>query len=232
MIDDTHKFPLFISGGTTGLSSDSYTYSYTIPGSPPVNVVDTVYGNSYNFNARQLSCQSSNLLYPASLSGCSISNFAILTGDGVWKYLGNFVQNPLSKRAGALSEIDDDSNFFVFPTASNNFNYLGALGGGNYYEAKDMLPVQLFHGSLPNMEERGIIGSIPNHFAVRTDAHLGIVVVDNKRYLIIPNGWCDRLPYVVAGADDESVFRDLDNANKFLFKYNLAIYIGDVADNE
>ena len=82
------------------------------------------------------------------------------------------------------------------------------------------------------MEEHGIIGSIPNHFAVRTDAHLGIVVVSNKRYLIIPNGWYDRLPYVVAGADDESVFRDLDNANKFLFKYNLAIYIGDVADNE
>ncbi len=232
VFDDVHKLPLFIAGGTTGLSSDSYTYSYTIPGRPPVEVVKTVYGNSYNFNARQLSCQSSNLLYPASLSGCSVSNFAILTGDGVWKYLGNFVQNPLSKRAGALSEIDDDSNFFVFPTASNNFNYLGALGGGNYYEAKDMLPVQLFHGSLPNIEERGIIGSIPNHFAVRTDAHLGIVVVDNKRYLIIPNGWYDRLPYVVAGADDESVFRDLDNANKFLFKYNLAIYIGDVADNE
>ena len=150
----------------------------------------------------------------------------------MWKYAGNFVQAMLSKRGGTVSEINDGSDFFVLPTASNNFNYLGALGGGNYYEAKDMLPVQLFHGSLPNMEERGIIGSIPNHFAVRTDAHLGIVVVDNKRYLIIPNGWYDRLPYVVAGTDDESVFRDLDNANKFLFKYNLAIYIGDVADNE
>ena len=232
VFDDAHKLPLFIAGGTTGLSPDSYTYSYTIPGHPPVEVVKTVYGNSYNFNARQLSCQSSNLLYPASLSGCSVSNFAILTGDGVWKYLGNFVQSPLSKRAGSLSELSEGSDFFILPTASDSFNYLGVLGGGNYYEAKDMLPVQLFHRSLPNMEERGIIGSIPNHFAVRTDAHLGIVVVDNKRYLIIPNGWYDRLPYVVTGTDDESVFRDLDNANKFLFKYNLAIYIGDVADNE
>ena len=232
VIDDTHKFPLFISGGTTGLSPDSYTYSYSIPGSPPTVVTRTVVGNSYNFNARQLSCQFSNLLYPALLPGCSVSNFAVLSEDGVWKYAGNFIQAMLSKRGGTVSEISDGSNFFVLPTASNSFNYLGALGGGNYYEAKDMLPVQLFHGSLPNMEEHGIIGSIPNHFAVRTDAHLGIVIVDNKRYLIIPNGWYDRLPYVVAGADDESVFRDLDNANKFLFKYNLAIYIGDVADNE
>lgn len=232
VIDDTHKFPLFIAGGTTGLSPDSYTYSYTIPGKRPTVVTKTVMGNSYNFNARQLSCQSSNLLYPTLLSGCSVSNFAVLTEDGIWKYSGNFVQSSLSKRAGTLSELSDGSDFFILPTASDSFNYLGALGGGNYYEAKDMLPVQLFHGSLPNMEERGIIGSIPNHFAVRTDAHLGIVVVDNKRYLIIPNGWYDRLPYVVAGTDDESVFRDLDNANKFLFKYNLAIYIGDVADNE
>lgn len=232
VFDDAHKLPLFIAGGTTGLSPDSYTYSYSIPESPPTVVTVTVVGNSYNFNARQLSCQFSNLLYPALLSGCSISNFAVLSEDGVWKYAGNFVQAMLSKRGGTVSEINDGSNFFVLPTASNNFNYLGALGGGNYYEAKDMLPVHLFHGSLPNMEERGIIGSIPNHFAVRTDAHLGIVVVDNKRYLIIPNGWYDRLPYVVSGADDESVFRDLDNANKFLFKYNLAIYIGDVADNE
>ena len=231
MFDDTHKLPLFIAGGTTGLSSDSYTYSYTIPGRPPVEVVKTVYGNSYNFNVRQLSCQSSNLLYPASLSGCSVSNFAILTGDGVWKYLGNFVQNPLSKRAGALSEIDDDSNFFVFPTASNSFNYSGVLGGSNYYESKNVFPVQIFHGSLPNMEERGIIGSIPNHFAVRTDAHLGFMSVGGKRYLVIPNGWCDRLPYVVVGTDDEEVFRDFDNANNFLFKYNLAIYIGDVTND-
>lgn len=227
--DDTHKFPLFIAGGTTGLSPDSYTYSYTIPGNPPTTVTKTVTGNSYNFRVRQLSGHSSNLLYPTLLSGCDISNFAVLSEDGVWKYLGNCVQSPMSNRAGALSDIVDESNFFIMPTASDTFNYEGALGLGDYYISKLMSPVYVFHGSIPNMEERGIVGTIKNHYAVRNDSHVGILVINNKRYLITPNGWLDRMPYVVSGSDDDSYFRDLDNANRYLFKYNLAIYIGDVA---
>lgn len=227
--DDTHKFPLFIAGGTTGLSPDSYTYSYTIPGNPPTTVTKTVTGNSYNFRVRQLSGHSSNLLYPTLLSGCDISNFAVLSEDGVWKYLGNCVQSPMSKRAGILSDVVDESNFFVMPTASDTFNYEGVLGLGDYYMDKFMSPVYIFHGSIPNMEERGIVGNIKNHYAIRNDSHVGILVINNKRYLIVPNGWLDRMPYVVSGSDDDSYFRDLDNANKYLFKYNLAIYIGDVA---
>lgn len=225
--DEAYKLPLYIAGGTTGLSPDSYKYSFTIPGKPPTTITRTVYGNSYNFRVRQLSGHSSNLLYPTLLDDCSVSNFAVLSEDGVWKYLGNCGQKSLDKMAGGMYEIEDGSNFFVFPTASDTFNYSGLLGVNNYYDSKEMLPIYVFHGRNKYMEEVGIVGDIPNHFAIRTDSHVGIINIDDKRYLVIPNCWLDRLPYVPSGSDEDSIFEGLDNANKFLFKYNLAIYIGD-----
>lgn len=230
---DTHEesyiMPLYIGGGTTGLRSSSYTYSYTIPGNPSHTITEEVHGKLYDFSITQYSGSMSNLLYPTKLDETNITNFFVLAPDGEWKSLYNSVQE--TRKFGEIDVStntikDTDSHGIVYSTASDDTRDTFDYSTKNMYS---LYPISMYSEN----EENGYMGSIPYNFGVTSRASTGLTYINGDRYLIIPNGWEHRIayPFTIDSNSSDSVDEQLRkymlNISKLYFKNHLAIKVGD-----
>ena len=230
---DTHEesyiMPLYIGGGTTGLRSSSYTYSYTIPGKPPVTITKEVHGKLYDFSITQYSSSMSNLLYPTKLDETNITNFFVLAPDGEWKSLYNSVQE--TRKFGGIDVStniikDTDSHGIVYNTASDDTRDTFDYNTKNMYS---LYPISMYSEN----EENGYMGSIPYNFGVTSRARVGLNYINGDRYLIIPNGWEHRVAYPFtkdsksSDSIDEQLRKYMLNISKLYFKNHLAVKVGD-----
>lgn len=230
---DTHEesyiMPLYIGGGTTGLRSSSYTYSYTIPGNPSHTITEKVNGVLYDFSITQYSGSMSNLLYPTKLDSSSITNFFVLAPDGEWKSLYNSVQE--TRKFGEIDVStniikDTDSHGIVYSTASDDTRDTFDYNTKNIYS---LYPISMYSEN----EENGYMGSIPYNFGVTSRASTGLIYINGDRYLIIPNGWEHRVayPFTIDSNSSDSVYEQLRkymlNISKLYFKNHLAVKVGD-----
>ena len=230
---DTHEesyiMPLYIGGGTTGLRSSSYTYSYTIPGKPPRTITKEVHGKLYDFSITQYSGSMSNLLYPTKLEETNITNFFVLAPDGEWKSLYNSVQE--TRKFGEIDVStniikDTDSHGIVYNTASDDTRDAFDYNTKNVYS---LYPISMYSEN----EENGYMGSIPYNFGVTSRARTGLTCINGDRYLIIPNGWEHRIayPFTVDSNSSDSIDEQLKkymlNISKLYFKNHLAVKVGD-----
>lgn len=227
--EDSYIMPLYIGGGTTGLRSSSYTYSYTIPGNPPRTITKEVHGKLYDFSITQYSGSMSNLLYPTKLEETNITNFFVLAPDGEWKSLYNSVQE--TRKFGGIdvsSNIikDTDSHGIVYNTASDDTRDAFDYNTKNVYS---LYPISMYSEN----EENGYMGSIPYNFGVTSRARTGLTYINDDRYLIIPNGWEHRIayPFTVDSNSSDSIDEQLRkymlNISKLYFKNHLAVKVGD-----
>ena len=238
---DTHEesyiMPLYIGGGTTGLRSSSYTYSYTIPGKPPHTITKEVHGKLYDFSITQYSSSMSNLLYPTKLDETNITNFFVLAPDGEWKSLYNSVQKTRKfggKDVSANIVKDTDSHGIVYSTASDDTRDTFDYNTKNMYS---LYPISMYSES----EENGYMGSIPYNFGVTSRARTGLNYINGDRYLIIPNGWEHRIAYPFttdskssdsttdsksSDSIDEQLRKYMLNISKLYFKNHLAVKVG------
>lgn len=230
---DTHEesyiMPLYIGGGTTGLRSSSYTFSYTVPGNPPQTIIKEVNGVLYDFSITQYSSSMSNLLYPTKLDASNITNFFVLAPDGEWKSLYNSVQETRK-----FSEIDistniikdTDSHGIVYSTASDDTRDTFDYNTNNMYS---LYPISMYSEN----EENRYLGSIPYNFGVTSKSRTGLTYINGGRYLIIPNGWEHRVayPFTMDSNSSDSVDKQLKkymlNISKLYFKNHLAVKVGD-----
>ena len=239
---DTHEesyiMPLYIGGGTTGLRSSSYTYSYTIPGNPPHTITKEVHGKLYDFSITQYSSSMSNLLYPTKLDETNITNFFVLAPDGEWKSLYNSVQKTRKfggKDVSANIVKDTDSHGIVYSTASDDTMDTFDYNTKNMYS---LYPISMYSEN----EENGYMGSIPYNFGVTSRANTGLTYINGDRYLIIPNGWEHRIAYPFttdskssdsttdsksSDSIDEQLRKYMLNISKLYFKNHLAVKVGD-----
>lgn len=230
---DTHEesyiMPLYIGGGTTGLRSSSYTYSYTIPGNPSHTITEEVHGKLYDFSITQYSGSMSNLLYPTKLDETNITNFFVLAPDGEWKSLYNSVQE--TRKFGEIDVStniikDTDSHGIVYSTASDDTRDAFDYNTKNMYS---LYPISMYSEN----EENGYMGSIPYNFGVTSRASTGLTYINGDRYLIIPNGWEHRIayPFTVDNNSSDSIDEQLRkymlNISKLYFKNHLAVKVGD-----
>lgn len=230
---DTHEesyiMPLYIGGGTTGLRSSSYTFSYTIPGNPSQIITKEVNGVLYDFSITQYSSSMSNLLYPTKLDASNITNFFVLAPDGEWKSLYNSVQE--TRKFGEIDVAtniikDTDSHGIVYSTASDDTRDTFDYNTNNMYS---LYPISMYSEN----EENGYMGSIPYNFGVTSKAITGLTYINGDRYLIIPNGWEHRIayPFTVDSNSSDSVDEQLRkymlNMSKLYFKNHLAVKVGD-----
>lgn len=230
---DTHEesyiMPLYIGGGTTGLRSSSYTYSYTIPGNPSHTITKEANGVLYDFSITQYSGSMSNLLYPTKLDASNITNFFVLAPDGEWKSLYNLVQE--TRKFGGIDISaniikDIDSHGIVYSTASDNTRDTFDYNTKNVYS---LYPISMYSEN----EENGYMGSIPYNFGVTSRASTGLTYINGNRYLIIPNGWEHRIayPFTVDSNSSDSIDEQLRkymlNISKLYFKNYLAVKVGD-----
>lgn len=230
---DTHEesyiMPLYIGGGTTGLRSSSYTYSYTIPGNPSHTITKEANGVLYDFSITQYSGSMSNLLYPTKLDASNITNFFVLAPDGEWKSLYNLVQE--TRKFGGIDISaniikDTDSHGIVYSTASDNTRDTFDYNTKNMYS---LYPISMYSEN----EENGYMGSIPYNFGVTSRASTGLTYINGNRYLIIPNGWEYRIayPFTIDSNSSDSIEEQLRkymlNISKLYFKNHLAVKVGD-----
>ena len=230
---DTHEesyiMPLYIGGGTTGLRSSSYTYSYTIPGNPSHTIMKEANGVLYDFSITQYSGSMSNLLYPAKLDETNITNFFVLAPDGEWKSLYNSVQE--TRKFGGIDVStniikDTDSHGIVYSTASDDTMDTFDYNTKNMYS---LYPISMYSEN----EENGYMGSIPYNFGVTSKARAGLTYINGDRYLIIPNGWEHRIAYPFttdsksSDSIDEQLRKYMLNMSKLYFKNHLAVKVGD-----
>lgn len=230
---DTHEesyiMPLYIGGGTTGLRSSSYTFSYTIPGKPSQTITKEVNGVLYDFSITQYSGSMSNLLYPTKLDSSSITNFFVLAPDGEWKSLYNSVQE--TRKFGEIDVStnivkDTDSHGIVYSTASDDTRDTFDYNTKNMYS---LYPISMYSEN----EENGYMGSLPYNFGVTSKAKTGLTYINGDRYLIIPNGWEHRVayPFTIDSNSSDSVDEQLRkymlNISKLYFKNHLAVKVGD-----
>ena len=227
--EDSYIMPLYIGGGTTGLRSSSYTYSYTIPGNPPRIITKEVHGKLYDFSITQYSGSMSNLLYPTKLDETNITNFFVLAPDGEWKSLYNSVQE--TRKFGGIDVStniikDTDSHGIVYNTASDDTRDAFDYNTKNVYS---LYPISMYSEN----EENGYMGSIPYNFGVTSRARTGLTYINGDRYLIIPNGWEHRIsyPFTVDSNSSDSIDEQLRkymlNISKLYFKNHLAVKVGD-----
>ena len=229
---DTHEesyiMPLYIGGGTTGLRSSSYTYSYTIPGKPSHTITKEVHGKLYDFSITQYSGSMSNLLYPTKLDETNITNFFVLAPDGEWKSLYNSVQE--TRKFGGIDVStniikDTDSHGIVYSTASDDTRDTFDYNTKNMYS---LYPISMYS----EKEEDGYMGSIPYNFGVTSRARTGLTYINGDRYLIIPNGWEHRIAYPFtidsnsSDSIDEQLRKYMLNISKLYFKNHLAVKVG------
>lgn len=227
--EDSYIMPLYIGGGTTGLRSSSYTYSYTIPGNPPHTITKEVHGKLYDFSIAQYSGSMSNLLYPTKLDETNITNFFVLAPDGEWKSLYNSVQE--TRKFGGIDVSaniikDTDSHGIVYSTASDDTRDSFDYNTKNMYS---LYPISMYSEN----EENGYMGSIPYNFGVTSRARTGLTYINDDRYLIIPNGWEHRIAYPFttdsksSDSIDEQLRKYMLNISKLYFKNHLAVKVGD-----
>lgn len=230
---DTHEesyiMPLYIGGGTTGIRSSSYTYSYTIPGNPSHTITKEVHGKLYDFSITQYSGSMSNLLYPTKLDASNITNFFVLAPDGEWKSLYNSVQE--TRKFGGIDVStniikDTDSHGIVYSTASDDTRDTFDYNTKNVYS---LYPISMYSEN----EENGYMGSIPYNFGVTSRARTGLTYINGDRYLIIPNGWEHRIAYPFttdsnsSDSIDEQLKKYMLNISKLYYKNHLAVKVGD-----
>lgn len=214
--DEAHLFPLFVAGGTEALSQDVYVY-VPVRGTCPVYTS----GNVYDLNIQNIALSNSNLLHPTKFNGANMSNFRIMSYEGVWKDIYAHSQNEkiipyfvcggcTPYWANVLDTVNDEmgNNYHSATPFYNNVRYKIDTYTVNYpsrnqpstqqltqYEHSS--PLQKVVVSLdPDLQYNtsGVMGIVPNVYNTwyRT-LPAGVVTLGGHKYLSIPNGWEERL---------------------------------------
>lgn len=199
----TYRFPAYMCGGTTGLTNAGWVY---VPygGSYPTYTS----GNVISLDIKS-TCLSNGTMINSALFANTISNSLIMSSDGTWESFYNYKQDysavayytpsgptpgwgfPLSnptKNLGTANCIyPADTDFDAFTDIHDIFSQ-------NYDISPLLLPVMAVRnkGEL----KHGVSGFIQNCYGVFSKKLKdGPVTISGKKYLIIPNGWAERLRY-------------------------------------
>lgn len=85
---DNYIYPLYIGGGSLGLSCDIYVF-YPVGGGNKTYLA----GNVYDLDMNNICLSNSNILHPTKFYDSSFSNFRILTPEGIWRSVFAHKQN-------------------------------------------------------------------------------------------------------------------------------------------
>lgn len=244
--DETYKFPLFISGGSTALKP-----SYIKFRMPNSKVDSWHYGNKYDLTIKPLSLNNCNILYTTKDNYTDLTNSLVLGPDGEWKYIYVYEQsqdrsvdpyttggnppdppNPQYSISSGIIYKNQTKKSTILPTATNEQQSFKT-----YDKTKDMnrmVSVHILANSESEKEETGIYGTVPNIYSMTDINEYGIMDRDGSRYIVVPNGWVDRIPfhynlvYKVGGDDMDKIVTDYyTSIRQYLFTQVLVIKVGE-----
>ena len=214
---NNYLLPLFVAGGTQGISCDVYSFYPSSGGTRTY-----ISGNVYDLSIQNICGSNSNLLHVTRFNNSSSSPFKFLSPEGLWKNVFVHAQSssvvnypslgPTPDHAIKLSNIlDVDASYTtIYPhippsCKSIGSKYVGMLGMSNttgkddapeYRYSSYMPEIRVVSSMIDNHNEGVIYGCLPNQFAFWDfELPCGIVNMSGKRYLAVPNGWIHRLKH-------------------------------------
>lgn len=234
--EQSHIFPLYIAGGSQGLSQDTYVYTPVSSSDNRQKPTNTGPNNVYDLDIDNIALSNSNLLSPTKFNKANMSNFRVLSPEGEWRDIYSMVQG--GKLRATSSPCDDYvSNWAVLlenPTAmldchsgyflsADNLNRVDIYSVNkpiNKYDHSSKLEniIVFLNGDL-NHNEVGCQGMVPNCYGswFRT-LPTGEVTLSGKKYLSVPNGWENRLwnyPAYVGFSNDSSLYENKSIKDKY-----------------
>ena len=204
--DATYKFPLFVAGGSGALTQDIWVFGRTTGGMP----VHTQ-GNSYTLDIKNIALSNSNLLYPCKFNGSNVSNFRILSPEGIWKDIYNMQQDATVVHYFSCDSIWNWGYPLNKPKWLEASNLHGAYPSRSdityttdTYRIKEDVDrlkfaspftrVIVYQTDAIEHKENGIYGMLPsNYMSWSKTMPSGEVTISGKKYLSVPNGWDERL---------------------------------------
>ena len=206
-----HKFPMYVCGGSQGISHDIWIH--TLPGQKKPSYV---VGNIYDLSICNPTGGGNNALYPTKFNGSSVSNFKVMTPEGMWEDLFGSQQVATVVTYGSCSP--SSVHMWGYPlqtaTALSGVQHSSAIPFSNYpydsvvdtYAVNQFVKDLKFSGVYNNFiislssssgtHDNGCQGFISNMgYSFSRNLSSGEVTIDNKRFLCIPNGWDSKLKF-------------------------------------
>ena len=202
----SYKFPLYIGGGTSGLSQDIWVYTAQNDKYPTY-----LTGNSIDLSMHNIALSNSNILNSTRFNGSDVSNFRILSPSGEWQNIYINEQNAIVKPYHTCGGVtmnwaypldtplyDMDNYNTIYPRGNDSTKIIDTYTITNdinkFSSSTPLNNIYVILNSIASNKETGIYGNIPYCYSVWSRTLCtGIIEINGRNYLCIPNGWEGRL---------------------------------------
>ena len=247
--DESFMFPLYVAGGSQGISQELFvtglTGSYVFPYT----------GNMYDLSMDNISLANSYLLAPTKFNDSEISNFRVLTPEGIWRNIFAYKQDskliPVPRCDGPVREwgypllapVTYTEGHSTTAFCSDNSHmvdtYRVKSGFDKNVSSSPICNISVVLNKNIDHNETGIQGTLTqSYYTWSRTLPCGEVTIKDKKWLSVPNGWEGRKKYyasyigLVSHWKNETLLEDAETdrveSSDNIFVYNLLIPLEDV----
>lgn len=247
--DESFMFPLYVAGGSQGISQELFVTGLTGSYLSPYT------GNMYDLSMDNISLANSYLLAPTKFNGSEISNFRVLTPEGIWRNIFAYKQDskliPVPICDGPtrewgyplLAPVTYTEGHSTTAFCSDNSHmvdtYRVKSGFDRNVSSSPICNISVVLNKNIDHNETGIQGTLTQSYYTWTRTlPCGEVTIKDKKWLSVPNGWEGRKKYyasyigLVSHWENETLLEDAETdrveSSDNIFVYNLLIPLEDV----
>lgn len=247
--DESFMFPLYVAGGSQGISQELFVTGLT------GSYLSPYAGNMYDLSMDNISLANSYLLAPTKFNGSEISNFRVLTPEGIWRNIFAYKQDskliPVPICDGPtrewgyplLAPVTYTEGHSTTAFCSDNSHmvdtYRVKSGFDKNVSSSPICNISVVLNKNIDHNETGIQGTLTqSYYTWSRTLPCGEVTIKDKKWLSVPNGWEGRKKYyasyigIVSHWENETLLEDAETdrveSSDNIFVYNLLIPLEDV----
>ena len=247
--DESFMFPLYVAGGSQGISQELFVTGLT------GRYLSPYAGNMYDLSMDNISLANSYLLAPTKFNDSEISNFRVLTPEGIWRNIFAYKQDskliPVPICDGPtrewgyplLAPVTYTEGHSTTAFCSDNSHmvdtYRVKSGFDKNVSSSPICNISVVLNKNIDHNETGIQGTLTqSYYTWSRTLPCGEVTIKDKKWLSVPNGWEGRKKYyasyigIVSHWKNETLLEDAETdrveSSENIFVYNLLIPLEDV----
>ena len=247
--DESFMFPLYVAGGSQGISQELFVTGLT------GRYLSPYAGNMYDLSMDNISLANSYLLAPTKFNDSEISNFRVLTPEGIWRNIFAYKQDskliPVPICDGPtrewgyplLAPVTYTEGHSTTAFCSDNSHmvdtYRVKSGFDKNVSSSPICNISVVLNKNIDHNETGIQGTLTqSYYTWSRTLPCGEVTIKDKKWLSVPNGWEGRKKYyasyigIVSHWKNETLLEDAETdrveSSDNIFVYNLLIPLEDV----
>lgn len=201
--DKSYMFPLYVAGGSQGLSADIFVTGLTGMYPAPYN------GNVYDLSIDNIGLSNSYLLAPTYFNKAETSNFRVLSPEGIWRNIYAYKQEAKQEAEYVCQSIT--SNWFyplqrptVYSDGHTTTAFLSDVSGmvdtylvkeayDEYKSSSPVFNISVILNENIDHNETGVQGTLTqSYYTWSRTLPCGEITLNKKKWLSVPNGWKGR----------------------------------------